>query len=361
MKIAVNAIPFTRWSGIEVFLYKLLKNWPEPYQDEITVFSNQEFAPFLKDLPDFIKIRIIPFKKTGRLSFFLFQQLKLAKILKQEKYDFLFCASLLAPWNFKRKIISIHDAAPFVLKNENSLAGKLFWRLNLFFNRRSSLKIITVSEFSKRELIENLKFSPEDIEIIYNGSPAKNVSPTKKGNYLLVIGNARPRKNLERLLEAFFLMLEKKPDLKLIISGKCDERMEEIIGKTRKQTNENLKFTGFVSEEEKRKLMTEAAILVFPSLYEGFGIPIVEAGACGTPVACSDIPSFREIAGEAAIFFNPLDKNDIAEKILSLLDSPKKLQDLSELGKVNAARFDWQISAAKLAGIIHSYENTPDK
>ena len=363
MKIAINAIPYVRWSGIETFLYNLLKAWPADSRDEIVVFTNQEFAPFLKDLPAHIKVEIINFPKTGRWNFFVFQQLRFPRLLKQGNFDLLFCASLLTPWLYRRKITAIHDAAPFVLKEETSALAKLFWYANLFFGKITSLKIVTVSEFSKQELIKRLGIKPENIAIIYNGAPIYEHAPVpaaKPYPYLLTVGNARPRKNLSRLIAALEIVRHLKPEIKLLIVGKKDWRMDKIIA-----AHPNLDgafiFTGFVSEEEKASLIKGASALVFPSLYEGFGLPLVEANVLQTPLVCSDIPSFREIAADSALFFDPLSAEDMAAKIISLLDSPELARELTAKGAINQQRFRWNESAAKLTQFIHAYENPANK
>jgi glycosyltransferase involved in cell wall biosynthesis len=369
MKIAINAIPYVRWSGIETFLSNLLVSWPIDRRDELVIFANQESAKFFPGLPANIKIRVKNFKKLSRLQLFIYQQIGLPLTLWREKFDILFCASLLGPWVYSQKIITIHDAAPFVLKEENSRLGKIFWQLNLFFARLASLKIITVSQFSQDELIKHLKIEAKKIAIIYNGSPDYkigtgadifNSSQAPNDKYIIAVGNARPRKNLERLIRAFKLLGQQNPNLKLVIVGKNDWRMEEITNIVGDLANKII-FTGFISEAEKQNLIKQASALVFPSVYEGFGLPIVEANVLGTPVICSDIPSFREVAGESAIFFNPLDEHDIAAKINELIGSSELAAALSARGKINAQRFNWVSSAQKLTAIIHQYENPTNK
>ena len=363
MKIAINAIPYVRWSGIETFLHGLLASWPSDNQDEIIVFANQESAKFLQDLPSNIKIRVHTFKSLSRARLFLYQQINLPIILWREGFNLLFCASLLGPWIYPKKIITIHDAAPFVLKTENSTSGKIFWRVNLFFARLTSLKIITVSKFSRDELIKYLKIKAKNLEIIYNGSPnyTKNdANQNQYGKYILALGNARPRKNLIKLIEAFKILSPQAPELKLVIVGKNDWRMEEIMAAIKNLENKII-FTGFVDETKKQNLIKQASALIFPSLYEGFGLPIVEANVLGTPVICSDIPSFREVAGENALFFNPLDASSIATKIKELINNPELKNTLITRGQINAQRFNWQASALKLSDIIHHYETPANK
>ncbi len=362
MKIAINAIPYVRWSGIETFLYNLLKNWPESNADEIIVYANQKSAIFLNNLPTNIKIKVINFKKTNRLSFFLWQQFKFPYILKKERIDLLFCASLLTPFFYRKKITTIHDAAPFVLKDENNLIAKIFWRINLWFGIHTSLKMITVSEFSKKELIKYLKVDSDKLEVIYNGSPqiiTTNYLHTEKNKkYLITIGNARPRKNLETLFKAITLLKNEIPDLKLLIIGKMDKRMANL---KQRYSNENIVFAGFIEEEKKYDLIKNSIALVFPSLYEGFGLPIVEAGVLKTPVICSDIPAFREITNGSALFFEPKNEKDLVEKIKRIINSEEVANNLGNKGFINSQRFNWQTSSQKLLNIIHSYAPPPNK
>jgi glycosyltransferase involved in cell wall biosynthesis len=369
MKIAINAIPYVRWSGIETFLSNLLASWPIDRRDELVIFANQESAKFFPAIPGNIKIRVKNFKNLSRLQLFIYQQISLPFTLWRENFDILFCASLLGPWAYSKKIITIHDAAPFVLKEENSALGKIFWRINLCFARFISLKIITVSNFSRDELLKYLKIEAKKLEVIYNGSPDyKNEAPettlnnsqASGGRYLIAVGNARPRKNLECLINAFQIVAQQVPDLKLVIVGKNDWRMEKIINSVGDLKNKII-FTGFVSETEKQNLIKKASALVFPSLYEGFGLPIVEANVLNTPVICSDIPAFREVAANSASFFNPLDEQDIAAKISELISNPELAATLRARGQINAQRFNWVSSAQKLSAIIHHYENSTNK
>ena len=369
MKIAINALYYTSWQGIEIFLSNLINTWPDNSGDEVVVYANQKSAEFLRPLPSYIRLEIKQFKKLSRLRLFLYQQTALPVILKKEKFDLLFCASLIAPWFYRPKIITIHDAAPFVVKEEVGLLGKVFWRINLFFGVRSSLKIVTVSEFSRQELIAKLKIRPDAIQVIYNGAPQLSSilppqdtdNPYKSFKYLVAVGNARPRKNLISLLRAFPILTKRFPGLKLILIGKYDERMAEVQKDSAQLGAGNIIFTGFVPEAEKNQIIRDAQALIFPSLYEGFGLPIVEANVLSVPVACSAIPAFREIAGEAALFFDPLDQDDIARQIGNILDSQSLAENLKAKGRANVLRFDWQESAVSLAELIHHYENPRNK
>jgi glycosyltransferase involved in cell wall biosynthesis len=364
MKIAINALPYTSYQGIENFLVGLLRAWPKS-EDIITVFANEKSAAFLTDLPPYIKIEIKKFTKTTRLRLFYYQQFVLPQILKKEKFDIIFCPSLESSWLFSKKIVTIHDAAPFVLENENSFIGKIYWQSCLFFAKHFSLGIVTVSEFSRQELITSLGIKAEKIKIIYNAPPIlsaaniQNYTEIKKitNPYIITVGNARPRKNLDALLSAYQQISTKRPDYKLLIIGKMDKEMEKLKAKN----IPGIIFTGFIDEKEKCRLLAGAKLLVLPSLYEGFGVPILEAQNLKIPVICTDITAFREAAGAAALFFDKNKATDIANKIENLLDNPALAEELSVKGKINTQRFSWTDSNARLITLIHQHENITDK
>lgn len=361
MKIVINALPYNTYQGIENFLTNLLRAWPHN-EDEITVLANEISAKFLQPLPAYFKLEIIKFKKIDKLSIFIFQQFKLGRLLKKRKTDILFCASLNCPWLYPQKIVTIHDAAPFIIKGESSRFGKIYWLISLFFAKHFSRHLLTVSEFSRQELINKLKINQNKLSVIYNGAPVipvinKNQTQTVSP-YIIVIGNARKRKNLTTLLAAYNLIKTDIPDLRLIVVGKMDKRMQILANSYQ---NDRIEFTGFISDENKYQLLSQAQALIFPSLYEGFGLPILEAQIMGTPIICSNIPVFKEVANTGALFFNPLSASDLAEKIKKIINNPVLAANLKNEGRKNYPRFNWQKSAKKLADILHLYENSSDK
>ncbi len=364
MKIAINALPYTSYQGIESFLAGLLHSWPET-KDEVTVFANEKSAAFLKPLPSHIKLEIKNFSNPSRLRLFVYQQLCLPQILRKEKFDFLFCPSLDSPWIFSKKIVALYDAAPFIFKNESSLIGKMYWRTCLFFAKNFSQEIITISEFSRREISQHLHIKTEKIKIIYGGLPTppkqtqeknENSAPINKP-YFVAIGNARARKNLETLIKARLEASGKFQDCELLIIGKMDKSMEKLVA----MAGAGIRFTGFVDEQEKYRLLGGAQALIFPSLYEGFGIPILEAQISKIPVLCSDIPAFREVAADSVLFFDGKNPVDINDKINQLLNQPELAARLVVKGEINTHRFSWKKSSQQLIDLIHQHENSTNK
>lgn len=357
MHIIFNALPYTSYQGIETFLKNIILNWPNNGKDQLTILVNKKSNKFLNCLPNHIIVKQINFVILHRLLIFIYQQLILPFYLKKMHADILLCPSLEAPWLYRRKIVVIHDAAPFVLNVENGMIAKIYWKINLFFSKILSLKIITVSKFSKKQLFEELNIDQSKIEVIYNASPFTNINKTSdKKKYFIYIGNARPRKNLINLINAYNLI--KNQEYKLYIIGKMDEKMRCL---KESNVNKNIIFFGFVNNEEKKLLLSQATCLLFPSKYEGFGIPILEAQSLNTPVLCSDIESFKEVGGSSVLYFNPEDVLDIKNKIELIIENTELRQTLTQKGSENITRFSWKKSSEKLQKIIYEIKNPPNK
>lgn len=222
-------------------------------------------------------------------------------------------------------------------------------------------RIVVVSESSRVEALGHLRLSPDRIVAIPNaiGIPApregarENLPPERSfapGSYLLYPANAWPHKNHERLIRAFALALARMEDAKLVLCGhffQARDRLQRLAAG--EKVDERVVFLPFLPEREAWALIRNARLLVFPSLYEGFGMPVLEAMALGTPVACSDLPPLREVAGEAALFFEPRDETSIADALQLLWTSASTREALAEAGRHRAA--DW--AAVDSVGAYH--------
>lgn len=232
---------------------------------------------------------------------------------------------------------------------------------------KKAKKILTISEFSKNEIMKLYGTSADKIDVvypafdkeIYHGKiPKTKVVSVKKqygisGGYLLYWGTLQPRKNISRLIDAFAKL--DKPQLKLVICGKKGWLYDQIL----EQSNtlgigHKVIFTGFVQNDDLPALIKGSRAFVLPSLYEGFGMPAVEAQAVGTPVVVSSVSSLPEVAGESAIYIeDPTSVDSIKsalDKVL-LLSVGERLKLIKE-GKENTKRFDWDISAQKILNIL---------
>lgn len=294
-------------------------------------------------------------ERCGKYSSHFWEQVELPLYLKKRyKGKLLINFMGLGSVFYGRTITTIHDLSYL----ENPLwFSKSYYLLYKFLtpiSAKRSLKILTVSYFSKKEIVKNLKINPEKIEVIYNAVTtnvvASNDKSKLKEKYIISVSSFDPRKNFKRLIEAFNLL--KSYEYKLCIIGKENRVFNSVDFD--ELDKKNILFTGYVTDEELAQYYHNAILSVYPSLYEGFGIPNLEAMANNCPVVTSDIPPHREVCGDAAVYFDPNDINDISEKISFVINN-KKLQDEMILkGKLRFSEFSWKLSAEKLLHIINN-------
>jgi glycosyltransferase involved in cell wall biosynthesis len=211
--------------------------------------------------------------------------------------------------------------------------------------------IFTISHHSKKDIIELYKISPEKITVIYPGFDEtrfnSDVKPIKKyGDYLLFLGTLQPRKNIERLIGAYKLL---KTDCKLVIAGMINEGRGGWMNENIK-SSKNIILTGYLPDEEIPGLMAGAKAFVLPSLYEGFGIPAIEAMAVGCPVIVSRVSSLPEICGEAATYIeDPYSIDSIKTALEEGLKSNK-----TKLGLEWVKRYNWSQTCSKINTVLNS-------
>ena len=264
----------------------------------------------------------------------------------------------LSPIMVRCKYMTIHDMAYRVNPSWFSKSYSLLYRFLTPLSAKTALRIITVSEFSKKEIIRWLGIDEKKISVIYNAVPnmfmeylrESNVSLTSE-RYVLAVSSLDPRKNFINLLKAFALIDE--PNLKLYVIGGENPIYRTSIASLSNSTNQkNVTWLGRVSDQELVQYYKNAEAFIYPSLYEGFGIPPLEAMACKTAVIASDIPPHREVCGDVAEYFNPRDSQNIAQKLSILIKDKAKIEKLKLLGPNQAAKFSWERSAQQLSNLI---------
>jgi len=252
---------------------------------------------------------------------------------------------------------------------------RMYMERNVENSCRRADFIITISEFSKNEIIKYLEISSERIYVVPCGVDLSVYNPNinerkvaavrKKFQinrpYYLYLGTLEPRKNIAMIVNAYCKVKEKKLDKlpQLVIAGKRGWGYQELFEMVQKYgLQEDIIFTDYISEEEKPPLLKGAICFLFPSLYEGFGMPPLEAMACGTPVIVSDQASLPEVVGDAGILVNPQDSEMMARHMKRLYDEPDYRKQLSQKCRKQAERFTWKIAASKLMEV---YETILDK
>jgi glycosyltransferase involved in cell wall biosynthesis len=271
-------------------------------------------------------------------------------------------------WNHGKLVVTMHDALPLTRPELvfPSLAGRLAWRLKETVAARRAHRIVTVSEASRRALEAWSGWPAERFRVITEGpdpmfrpralDPAADrvlsrfaVSPAER--YLLYVGGLSPHKNLLRLIEAF---AQSAPnDVKLLLAGDFHDVFHTHVPQIRAaiaahQQEGRVILTGFVPDEDLVLLYSRAYALVQPSLVEGFGLPAVEAMACGVPVISSRAGSLPEVVGPAGVYFDPTDVASMAKTIGEFLSDPAPRRELAAIAPGRAALFSWDASARAL-------------
>ncbi len=266
----------------------------------------------------------------------------------------------LLPIRARHRVVTVHDVYHLAYLHTLSHIERLYARTVIPLAARLSEKVITVSAFSKSEIVKYTGIGPEKIEVIHNGVDSAGFRDTKRksddgaspsGPYLLYVGNVKPHKNVIGLIDAFAVVQKSLPDVKLVIVGKRDRFIHGIDNLDEYVTNlgidRQIVFTGFVGDDELYGLYKNARVFVFPSFYEGFGLPPLEAMASGVPVVVSRTASLPEVCGDAAIYVDPHDPLDIARGIIRVLGEDSLRNELVGKGLVRAAGFSWKASAEK--------------
>lgn len=227
-----------------------------------------------------------------------------------------------------------------------------FWRVLLWASAIRSRRLIAVSQATREDLLRYYKLKPESIAVISHGvEPAFfALDRTRVESYLLCVSTLHPHKNLDRLIRAY---ARRKPDFRLVLAGMrgfYTRSLDTLISGL--GIADSVQITGWIARTELYRLYERAHAFIYPSTFEGFGMPVLEALAAAIPVACSDIPPLREVADEAVLFFNPLDENAIADALDRIVTDEPLRRRLAEAGPQRARQFTWEQAAAATLDIL---------
>lgn len=260
-----------------------------------------------------------------------------------QKKSFFFSPGYNSPLlNLKKTVITIHDLNHIDVEHNSSILKKIYY--NFFLKRalKQSPAILTVSNFTKNRIKEWAGVSESKIFVVSNGVSKdfnKNAIPYSSVRpYFLVVGNRKKHKNEISALKAFVLFDDKSYDI--YFTGIENDEMKYFIKNN--DIENNVRFLGTTSDKELASIYKGAVCLLFPSLYEGFGLPVIESMACGTPVITSNITSMPEISGDAAILVDPFDIQEIKKAMSSLTDDEKFRNALINRGIEQSNKFRWE-------------------
>lgn len=254
---------------------------------------------------------------------------------------------LIPPPNCKR-VVTIHDATPLLFPETHRQKIISNYKLIIAKIIKEKIQVITDSENSKKDLI-SFGVDSNLINVIYVGnnfSVDEKKIEYQKENYILAVGTRQPRKNLKRVIEVFTSIADEYPDLELRIAGKYgwgedDESTNKQINKYKNR----IKILGYINDNDLVKLYRQAMCLVYPSLYEGFGLPILEAMSLGCPVITSNVSSMPEVGGDAVLYVNPKSVEEIKSSIIRIIESKDLQNELINKGLKQAKKFSWAKTA----------------
>jgi glycosyltransferase involved in cell wall biosynthesis len=297
-------------------------------------------------------------------NYSLREQVHVPWVLRRERPDLYHAPHYVLPAGVRcPSVVTIHDCIhlmfPQYLPNRLAYA---YARAQMWSAARRSDCILTVSEASKRDILHLFNVPPEKIVVVYNAidshfaiTPSEDAVTRVRERYqldhkfVLYVGNIKPHKNLVRLIEAFDELRQGDlEDLKLLIIGDQISRLPALRRAVhRHKLHKQVRFLGYVGDDQLAILYRLASVFVFPSLYEGFGLPPLEAMASGTPVVTSNVSSLPEVVGDAAVLVNPYDVDAIVDGLRRVLTDPVLAADMSRKGIERAREFSWERSVAK--------------
>jgi glycosyltransferase involved in cell wall biosynthesis len=340
-------------------------------RDEYVIYGDSRIFPQLTGCPH------IKFRDPGGLAYPVWEQFVLPLWVRQDRLELLHCLANTAPFGLPRHIkvvITIHDVMyllpPSVLSTSNVFRQRLgnFYRSLVVpsMARRADL-IITDSEFSKQQIAEYLGILPDRIRVIYLGidphlaslADAITLPPKEIGGesldspFILALGAGDPRKNTLAVIRTYGSRWRDLPNQeKLVIVGLRDWRTSAAYRLVRQLgLSKRVLFTDYVTEEFLAWLYKSSRCFLYPTLYEGFGFPPLEAMACGVPVITSDCTSVSEIAGDAAIFVDPCSEESIGNALIGLLNDESLRRHLIQQGRAQVQKFGWKDTVQKTLGV----------
>jgi glycosyltransferase involved in cell wall biosynthesis len=359
MKVGVDirVLLDKKYSGVAGFTYNLLKNIIKKDERNAYYFFYNSFKKF--KMPDFIpEEKIISTRYPNKIfNYFLQKRLAYPRLDKVIGGSDIFYSPHINFSSFSSKsknIITIHDLS-FLRYPEFFSKRKNFWHqaINIKKNIKKFNKIIAVSHNTKNDIIELLNVSPEKIEVVYPGLPEFSFSKIFSGDYLekkyninreylLYLGTIEPRKNISGLISAYNLLRENGYDFLLVLAGAWGWKTDEIRKKWKSSPyKDDIRFISYVDDEAKPLLYEKAKLFVYPSFYEGFGFPPLEAMSFSLPVIASNVSSLPEVLGDGALLVNPDKPQEIYLAIKNVLMDESLRQNLIKKGQARVAEFNW--------------------
>jgi len=353
--------PRTGTENYSLYLIRALVQMDSGHQ--FLLYSDREPEPGLIEGRD-VRWRVMPWRR-------LWTQLRLAWEVTLQPPDVLFVPAHVLPWAHRcPAVATVHDLGYLYHGATHRPTDRLYLRLGTAWNCRSARRVLADSLATRDDILKHRLCSAEKVVVAYPaGTPgmapvtdeeALRVVRERYGTgslYWLYVGTLQPRKNLDTLIRAFARLArdEFSPDVRLVLAGRPGWYYERILAAVSASgVAERIVIPGYVAEQDLAALLSGALAYVLPSWYEGFGLPVLEAMACGTPVICSRVSSLPEVVGDAGLLFEPSRQNELEEAMTRLWREPDLRVTLRARGLEQARRFTWEACARQTMAALEA-------
>lgn len=360
MHIAIDAHSVgAQLAGNETYAVNLIEALAEIDQsNQYTLYVTKQSAAdrFKNRWPNFEVKRTLPHTPLVRIPVIL------SAALRRHPVDVLHVQYTAPPLAPCAVVATIHDLSFEHLPETFNRRSRAQLRLTVRRTARNAVQILTLSEFSRHDVIETYGIDPDRVTVTPAAAPT-HFRPTANGTnlrriraaygidreYILALGSIQPRKNLVRLINAYSTLRKELQNLavpQLVIAGKRGWLEGETMRAAElSAAAHDIRFVGYVADADLPELFSGATCFAYPSYFEGFGLPVLEAMQCGTPVIAGNRTSLPEVAGDAALLVDPFDETDIADALRSVIENPDRRDDLRVKGIERAKQFSWQQTA----------------
>ncbi len=345
-------------TGTEYYSIEIIKHLAKIDQEnQYLLYAQTDPSARLGNLPSNFKTKIMPFPR-------LWSQVRLSWEMLWHRPDVLFVPSHTVPLiHPENTVVTLHDLGfkhfPELYSQEELAYHN--WTMN--FSANNSAEIITPSEFTKQDLIKTYNLKPNKIHVVWHGFDKDRFKPdpnVEKQPYILFIGRLEEKKNIRNMISAYGLLRQEKSiNHKLVLAGSPGfgyDKIKAEIAKLPAEIQKDIIETGYISESDYVKRLQEADIFLFTTNFEGFGMPIVEAFACGTAVVTSNVSSMPEIAGNAAMLIDPKKPIEIAAALSKLINDTSFKKSLILKGRVRSGLFSWDKAAQETLEVFKKVE-----
>jgi glycosyltransferase involved in cell wall biosynthesis len=352
-----------RQAGIHHYIRQLLNHLPDDPALDYRIFTGEAGRGRVRAS---LTVRTTRLPTQHPLVRIGWEQLAWPLVARQERLDLLHSMAFVTPvLNRLPTIVTVYDLSFLSHPERYTRLRRLYLATQARRSCRAATRVVTIYRAARDDIVRFFGVPAERVDVVFPavGEQFRPLPPDEVAAFrarhglnrpiILHVGTLQPRKNIPALIEAFAALPDKSAELVLV--GGNGWLFQSIFARVQALgLQERVRFTGYVPDEQLPLWYNSADLLVFPSVYEGFGMPIVEAMACGTPVAASRVSSIPEVAGEAAHYFDPTDIAAITDALATLLHHPDQADELRERGFSQARRFSWSHSGTQMAAIYHT-------